>query len=235
MPLALALPARAELPPGPSRDLPRADPGGDLSLQKLRSLLLDRLPGSTLKAPASPRYLALGEPHARGTRVLVGWVLPGLTAADLPDLRALTDALSAALRAPTPGAAVPFEATVSLDTAAEAPLMVVELFSSRPDASRALETTLLKLISRVGAAPPDGLDRVAALARAKLPPLSRGVVEVHRPGVPAATLPKLYVVEQGDSLAKVARRFRVSEQALIEANRLENRRLSKGQKLVLPR
>jgi hypothetical protein len=201
MPLALALPVRAEVPPGPRRDLPRADAAGELSLQRLRSLLLDRLPGSPLKTPGSPRYLALGEPHAHGTRVLVGWVLSGLTADDLPDVRALTEALSAALRARTVRADVPFDAAVSLDMAGEAPLIVVELFSSRLGASRALETTLLAVISRVGAAPAEGSGRVAALVRAKLPPLARGVVEVHRPGVPAA------------------------------ANRLENRPLKKGQKL----
>jgi LysM repeat protein len=47
--------------------------------------------------------------------------------------------------------------------------------------------------------------------------------------------PKLYVAKSGDSLAKVARQFGVSEQALREVNRLALPRLSPGQKLVLPR
>jgi LysM repeat protein len=289
--LALAAPARAEPPRAPGAAASLAGPAGAPSLSKLRSLLLDRLPGSPLEVPGSPRYLALQDPNARGTRVLVGWALPGLTAADLPDLRALTDALSAALRAPPPPVVVPFDAAVSLDMDAEAPLVVVELSSNRPAASRTLEATLLEVISRLGTAPPEGSGRVAALVRAKLRPLARAVVEVHRPEVAVAVrtakrarhliergdtlsqiarshglaveelaklngldvrrpiqpgdelelsdkrprLPKLYVVVQGDSLAKVARRFRVSEKALVEANRLQSRRLSRGQKLVLPR
>jgi N-acetylmuramoyl-L-alanine amidase len=47
--------------------------------------------------------------------------------------------------------------------------------------------------------------------------------------------PTLYVVKAGDNLAKVARRFGVSQKALMDVNRLDDRRLSKGQKLVLPR
>lgn len=47
--------------------------------------------------------------------------------------------------------------------------------------------------------------------------------------------PKLYVAQPGDTLAKVAKRFGVSEKALLEANRIEERRLRPGQKLVLPR
>ena len=283
--------------------------GGEaaVALSKLRALLLHRLPGSPLKVPGSPRYLALKDPSAHGTRLLVGWVLPGLSASELPDLRALTDALSAALRSGTAKATVPFDAVVSLDMDGEAPLVVVELSSSRPTASRALEEALLGVVAGLGAAPPpataaaDGVlpsaqvtsvsGRVAAVARAQLGPLSRAVVELHRPDAPTAVqsakparhvigrgdtlseiarshglaverlaklngldvrrpirpgdelkltdkrppLPKLYVVQRGDSLAKVARRFGVSEKALVEVNRLDDRRLSKGQKLVLPR
>jgi LysM repeat protein len=294
MTLALAVPARAELPPSqtpsPSSASPRPDTAGELPFRKLRSLLLDRLPGSPLELQGSPRYLALQEPHARGTRLLVGWMLPGLTPSDLPDLRALTDALATAVRAATAPAAGPFDAAVSLHMDAEAPLVVVELSSSRADAGRALEATLLGVISSLGAQPPES-GRVRALARAKLRPLTRAVVEIHSPGAPVAVaaakpvrhviergdtlsriarahgldverlaalnrldvsrpimpgdelklsdkrppLPKLYVVKQGDSLAKVARRFGVSEKALVEANRLDRRQLSKGQKLVLPR
>jgi LysM repeat protein len=49
-----------------------------------------------------------------------------------------------------------------------------------------------------------------------------------------ARRPKLYVVKQGDTLAKVARRFGVSEARLLEVNRLKVRRVETGQKLVLP-
>ena len=47
--------------------------------------------------------------------------------------------------------------------------------------------------------------------------------------------PKLYVAKEGDTLAKVARHFGVSEKALLEVNRIEVPRLNPGQKLVLPR
>jgi LysM repeat protein len=49
-----------------------------------------------------------------------------------------------------------------------------------------------------------------------------------------ARRPKLYVVKQGDTFAKVARRFGVSQERLLEVNRMTARKLSVGQKLVLP-
>jgi LysM repeat protein len=49
-----------------------------------------------------------------------------------------------------------------------------------------------------------------------------------------ARRPKLYVVKPGDTLAKVAKRFGVSEARLREVNRLTVRRVETGQKLVLP-
>jgi LysM repeat protein len=301
--LALATPARAD-PASPVVEAAARGAGEAAhALSKLRALLLLRLPGTPLKVPGSPRYLALKDPAARGTRLFVGWVLPGLSATELPDLLALTDALSAALRnAPATGAA-PFDAAVALDMDGEAPLVVVELSTSRPSAGRALEEALFEAVARLGAAPSPAVaagrdappasasSRVAAAARAQLGLLSRAVVEVHPPGAPAVVrnakpirhvvergdtlseiarahgldvrrladlneldpkrpirpgdelklsdkrppLPKLYVVQKGDSLAKVARRFGVSEKALLEVNRLDDRRLSKGQKLLLPR
>ncbi|HEX6273275.1 MAG TPA: LysM peptidoglycan-binding domain-containing protein [Polyangiaceae bacterium] len=49
-----------------------------------------------------------------------------------------------------------------------------------------------------------------------------------------ARRPKLYVVKPGDTFAKVARRFGVSQDRLLEVNRMTARRVSVGQKLVLP-
>jgi LysM repeat protein len=49
-----------------------------------------------------------------------------------------------------------------------------------------------------------------------------------------ARRPKLYVVKKGDTLAKVARRYGLSEAALMDMNRLAERRVQTGQKLVLP-
>jgi hypothetical protein len=248
--LLLAGPARAEPSSGPGTG---GATGAEVerSLSKLRSLLLDRLPGLPLKAPGSPRYLALEDRSVRGTRVLVGWVLPGPTAAHLPDARALADSLSAALRA-SPSLAVPFDATVTLDTDGEAPLLAVDMVSARPAAARALEAGLLDVVAGLVAAPPEGAGRIAGVARTTLRPLSRAVVEVHRPGSTAVSAPiplgdrlkvsdkrppmrKGYVVAPGDTLAKVARKLGVSEKALVETNRLGGRRLREGQRLVLPR
>jgi hypothetical protein len=230
--LALAAPARAEPSPAPSGEPVAA---AELGLSKLRALLFDRGPEMPLRAPGSPRYLALEHASARGTRAFVGWVLPGLTASELPDLRAVTDALAAALRDRARKSEVPFDAAVSLDMDGEAPLIVVELSSNRLAATRELEQALLEAVLGLN----ETQGRVAAVARAKLGPLARAVVEVHRPDVPpvvrAFSLPKVYVVQQGDDLAKVARHFRITEKALVEANRLETRQIRKGQKLVLPR
>jgi LysM repeat protein len=49
-----------------------------------------------------------------------------------------------------------------------------------------------------------------------------------------APLPKLYVVKPGDTLSKVAKRYGVSQKALLDANRLRDRKVRAGQKLVLP-
>jgi LysM repeat protein len=49
-----------------------------------------------------------------------------------------------------------------------------------------------------------------------------------------APLPKLYVVKPGDTLAKVAKRYGISQKALLDANRIRERSVRPGQKLVLP-
>jgi LysM repeat protein len=49
-----------------------------------------------------------------------------------------------------------------------------------------------------------------------------------------ARRPKLYVVKPGDTFAKVARRFGVSQDRLLEVNRMTVKRVETGQKLVLP-
>jgi LysM repeat protein len=277
--LLLAIPGRADpgaapLPAAAHRTGPSA-----LALSKLRALLFHRPAGLPLKVPTSPRYLTLEDPSLSGTELLVGWVIPGVAPAAVPDLKAFAEALASALRARAREFAVPFETWVSLDLEGDAPLVVVELSSRRPGAARLLEEELLAVAL--------GVEGGAT----RLSPLARAVVEVHRPGVPAPArstkparhiiergdtlsqiarahgldlerlaklngldvkrplrpgdelrlsdsrpaLPKLYVARKGDDLAKVARRFGISEKALMDANRLEGRRLTNGQKLVLPR
>src|SRR5689334_19253817 len=169
--LALAVPARAEPARAPVLGAAGRAPGADLALPKLRSLLFDRLPGTPLRVPGSPRYLALKDATARGTRAFVGWVLPGLTASDLPELRSFTDVLAAALRARSAKATIPFDAAVSLDMDGEAPLVIVELSSNRLAATELLERALLEAVASITAPP-------------QLGPLARAVVEVHRPDVP---------------------------------------------------
>lgn len=65
---------------------------------------------------------------------------------------------------------------------------------------------------------------------------SEGYVDVY---VPTALLPRegdtLYTVRRGDSLWRIARRFRVSVQSLVDANELQNPyRVEPGQVLVIP-
>jgi LysM repeat protein len=279
--VALSLAAPVQAGPGAGAVPPTAPSGaeGGLALSKLRALLLDRPAGAPLRAPSSPRYLALADPNRVGTWLLVGWVLPGVPTSGGPDVRALTEALASALRSRMTEPSVPFDASVRLDTEGEVPLVVVELSSRRPDVGRVVEEELLAVTLRV-----DG-------AAQWLSPLARAVVEVHAPRAPSPVrsakparhviergetlskiarshgldlerlaklndldvkrpirageelrlsdkrppLPKLYVVQKGDDLAKVARRFGIREKDLVEANRLQDRRLTSGQKLVLPR
>jgi LysM repeat protein len=49
-----------------------------------------------------------------------------------------------------------------------------------------------------------------------------------------ARRPKLHVVKPGDTFAKVARRYGVSQERLLEVNRMTSRKVTVGQKLVLP-
>jgi hypothetical protein len=201
----LAMTASAPLRAEPARaPAAAADPAGSESLasSKLRALLLDRLPGMPLRVPGSPRYLGLADPGARGTRVLVGWVLPGLSGSELPQLLSFAEGLSSALRDRPAASAVPFDAAVALDLQAEAPLLVIELSSRRAGVARPLEEALLDTLATLGlAAPPSGPRpprrgapsapvpwRVSAAVRARLGPLARAVVEVHGPDAPSPEL-----------------------------------------------
>lgn len=280
--------------------VPTAAPG---ERPRLLSLLLTERPGGSIEPPGSPRYLAIKDGSASGTRLLVGWLLPRLSPAERVDARKLAAELGALLTERTAKSAVKFRTTVTLVEGAHPAVLEVELTSSMPGISQRLELGLLDAIKTFGGAKgpdasPDAstlalveVTPTAELGRRFLSPRARAVVETHPPAAPSpvritkprrhviepgdtlseialangidlgaltrlnrldakrpikpgaelklddksAPRPKLYVVKVGDSLAKVARRFGVSEKALVEVNRLEARRLHTGQKLVLPR
>jgi LysM repeat protein len=245
------------------------------------------------RAPTSPRFAALLEPGLRGTRVVVGWVLPGLDAADQSRLGELVAVLGPGVdgRLPAPLSALGPKLTVAarIEAIRDVPLLAIDLALPRAGAAKDLELALLRVVSDLAAAETSPL---APLARRYLTPLARAVVELHPPGAAVAAVrvttplrhviergdtlseiaeshgldlealvrlngvdphrpihpgvalklsaggsprPKLYVAKAGDTLAKVARHFGVSEKALVDANRLEARPLRPGQKLVLPR
>jgi LysM repeat protein len=257
---------------------------------KLRALFE---PGrGPLRAPTSPRFVSVREPGRQGSRLLLGWVLPGLSADERAELATVTTLLAEndfgrikkRVSALGPGITV----EVALAELEQAPLLIVSLDSPRSNSTKELELSVLETLAALAA---DETSGVTALVRRYLAPLSRAVVEVHPPeravavgvvkpmrhviergdtlseiaashGLDLDTLvrlngvdpkkaihpgqelklnegsaprPKLYVSKQGDTLAKVARHFGVSEKALVDVNRMEPGHLSPGQKLVLPR
>jgi LysM repeat protein len=278
----------------------RAEPGTDMAApataserahDRLAELFIS-LNGSA-RIPSSPRFAALREPDLRGTRVLVGWLLPGLTADERNLLDELVSVLGRRADGAVPAPLAPFgpklTVAVGVGEVRDVPLLSVELALPRAAAGKELELALLRAIAELAA---DQTTTRAALARRYLTPLARAVVEMHPPGSPSAAVrvtkplrhviergdtlseiaenhgldlkellrlnsvdpdrpiqpgealklspggpprPKLYVAKPGDTLAKVARHFGVSEKALLEANRMEAGRLNPGQKLVLPR
>jgi len=287
----LVTPAASASAPSESAPSAASDEGAaDPALLRVKELLTSV--SGQLKAPASPRFTSLRDSSLRGTRFVVGWLLPGLSSADAPEAVALADALeregagglSSALAAV--GARVTSSAVI--EEVAGTPLLVVTVSSPRRGIGKELELGVLKAVSHLG---DDSSAPFAGLARRALSPLARVVVEVHAPEAPQVGLrrplpvrhviergdtlseiaqshgldlealvrlngmdpnkpihpgeelklgagaprPKLYVARPGDTLAKVAKQFGVSEKALLEANRIEVRDLSPGQKLVLPR
>src|SRR5204862_281004 len=105
--------------------------GAELALPKLRALLFDRVAGMPLRSPGSPRYLALADPRAQGTRLFFGWVLPGLGASELPELRAVTDALAALAKLNHLDVAQPIKPGLELRLSDRAPLRP-KLYVVRP-------------------------------------------------------------------------------------------------------
>lgn len=194
-----------------------------------------------LRVPASPRFASLRDPRRARARLLVAWALPGLDAAGRAQLASVPARLGAGgdgrlqkrLSALDSGA----RSDVSLSALDDAPLLVVSVESGSPSAGKELELAVLESMAALGAGEPNEL---GTLVQKYLSPRSRVVVEVAPRQTLAAkggkaTRPKVYVVKAGDTLAKVARHFAVSEKALLEVNRMEPSRLAPGQRLVLPR
>lgn len=242
-----------------------------------------------VKVPASPRFVSICEKGRRGSRLLIGWVLPGVG----PDERAELVRLAAMLEqngsGRLPARLATFDpatsAHVTLDAIGPVPMLVVVVDTLRVGANPGIELFVLDAVEELKGDP-----AAAGLVRRYLAPLARGVVEVHpREGTAAVRVtkplrhvvergdtlseiasthgldldvlvrlngvdpkepihpgeelklnagssprPKLYVTKQGDTLAKVARHFGVSEKALLDINRIGVERLTPGQKLVLP-
>lgn len=227
----------ALLPHGPAAGADAALPvaEGEAAHRRLSDLFA-RTEGAAPKVPTSPRFAALREPGSRGTRLVVGWLLPGLDAADRSALDELVAALGPSgdghLPAPLAAFGPRLTVAVSVEAIRDVPLLCIDLALPRAGASKDLELAVLRAVSDLAQADTS----TALLARRHLTPLARAVIEVHSPRAAAvAPHPKVHVVKAGDTLATLARHFGVSEKALLETNRLETRRLRLGQKLVIPR
>jgi hypothetical protein len=187
----------------------------------------------------------------RGTRLLVGWILPELDENERVALDALAAALGRSGDGAVPAALGAFgpqlAVTVSIEAFRDVPVLCIDLALPRAGAGKDLELAVLRAVSELASSE---ASPTAALARRRLRALNRAVVEVHPPGPAAVAVrvtkpvrhiidrrdtPRLYVAKSGDTLAKVARQLGLSEQALREANRLAAPRLSPRQKLIVPR
>lgn len=80
--------------------------------------------------------------------------------------------------------------------------------------------------------------RLPAFSPVKKTPLASPPMEKVYPALkkekPAVRRPRLYIVQQGDSLWKISRRFEVEMQSLIELNRLQSTSLKPGAVLKIP-
>jgi LysM repeat protein len=232
---ALGRPAAASAEPAPSALASATDPGW-AALRKLFEPV-----GGELRAPTSPRFASLKAPASGSARLLVAWILPGLDGAGRDRLAAVAAALGSGgdgrLQKRLAALDSSVRSVVTLDALADAPLLVVEVEGTRTSETKELELAVLETIAGLGAGETN--DARALLAR-YLAPRNRVVVAVEPRETPSAksakgARPKVYVVKGGDTVAKVARHFGVSEKALLEANRMEPSRLTPGQRLVLPR
>jgi LysM repeat protein len=116
------------------------------------------------------------------------------------------------------------------------------LCSMRSD--RVYRVAASKLYASVKESVPEPYDHVATLRRfcpevlrAPAPqpslPLPQATVVSHTPA-PSGKAKKTYVVQEGDSLWKIAKKHRVKIEALMEANNLQSEKLRPGKQLEIP-
>ncbi len=232
---ALGRPAVATAEPEPIAAASAADPGW-AALRKL----FEPLRGE-LRAPASPRFASLEDPARPSARLLVGWVLPGLDGGGRERLAAVAAALGpgggARLQKRLASLDSAVRTNVTLSDLSGAPLLVIEVEGARTTGTKELELGVLETVAALASG---GTSEARTVVERYLSPRNRAVVDIEPREAPGTkskkpARPKLYVVRAGDTVAKVARHFGVSEKALLEVNRMEPSRLTPGQRLVLPR
>jgi len=172
----------AAVPTTPATAPPEAP---EHALVRLRELFTSS--DGTLKAPKSPRFVSLTDPTLRGTRLVIGWLLPPLSAAEETRVAALVAALgqdsSGRFPAELPVGGL-LTCTAALSELGGAKLLVITLTTLRRGAEKELELGVLAALARLVADGP-----VSGPVRRALAPLSRAVVEVHAPEPPRAVPP----------------------------------------------
>ncbi len=116
------------------------------------------------------------------------------------------------------------------------------LCSTRSD--RIWKMAAAKLYAGIQESLPEPYDHLSTIRRfcpeflsSVIPPLKSDHQQMERGQPPpplAIRQPCVHVVEEGDSLWKIARRYRVKIEAIMQANHLESERLKPGQKLEIP-
>lgn len=171
---ALGRPAVAAAEPAP---IPATAATSDAGVNALRGLL-QPLRGE-LRAPASPRFASLRDPDRRGTRLLMGWVLPGLAATDRTTVAEVAALLASNGAGRLQKRLAALEPAVRVEASADeldgAPLLVVSIESTRTAPTKDLELAALEVIAALGAG--EASD-VRSLAQRYFTARSRAVVEV---------------------------------------------------------
>jgi len=210
--------AAAALPAGPAAVTQEAV---DPALVRLRELFTSN--GGRLAPPKSPRFASLCDPTLRGTRFVVGWLLPELSGVEPARAAALADALGhgddGRLQAELSPLGGKVTSTATLDDIGGATLLVITVTSTRRGLEKELELGVLTALTRLGA---DASAPFAELVRRALSPRARVVVEVHPPEPPRASVrlpkPLRHVIERGDTLSEIAQTHGLDLEELVRLN-----------------